>query len=345
MSKDEDDSVRAPRETQVLFGHDEAERTLLDAYRSGRIPHALLIGGRAGIGKATLAYRLARFVLAYPEPLSAAVQTAASLAIGETDHTFRQVAAGTHGGLLTLEREPNEKGVMRTVISVEQVRETVPFFGSTASSEGWRVCIVDTIDDLNANAANALLKVVEEPPPRSLFLLLSNAPGRVLPTIRSRCRLMRLSPLAPKDIVAAATAALPDGEIDAAALQAAAEMAEGSVSRALVLAGGDSVTVQKRTAELLATLPHVDPRALHALGDAVSARDKAALSAFVDGMERWVIEQFRKPDANARLPRLARLAEVWDKVARDARDTEAYNLDRKSLVFSVFGALAEATRA
>ena len=126
---------------------------------------------------------------------------------------------------------------------------------------------------------------------------------------------------------------------------AAAEMAEGSVAKALALTGDDSLNLQRRTTELLATLPHVDPRALHALGDAVSGKDRTALGVFIDSAERWIIAQFRDGDPNARLGRLARLAEVWDKVVRDARDTEAYNLDRKSLVFSVFGALTEATRA
>ena len=270
---------------------------------------------------------------------------ATSLDVASDHHTARQITAGTHGGLLTLERTPNDKGVMRTVISVEQVRETVPFFGSTSAGEGWRICVVDTVDELNGNAANALLKIIEEPPPRSLFLLVSNAPGRVLATIRSRCRMLRLGPLAPDDIVAAASDALGDTAFDRNALAAAAVVAEGSVARAIALAADDSLTLQRRTAELLETLPHIDQRALHALGDAVGSRDRAALSAFVDGTERWIVEQFCAGDPNARLGRLARLAEVWDKVARDARDTEAYNLDRKSLVFSVFGALAEVTRA
>ncbi len=334
-----------PRETQVLFGHREAELALLNAYRSGRIPHAWLIGGAQGIGKATLAYRMARFVLAHRDALAANVQRAETLWIDPSDPVARHVAAGAHGGLLTLERSLNDKGVMRTVITVDETRETISFFGSTAAVEGWRVCIVDTVDELNPNAANALLKVLEEPPRHSLFLLVSHAPARVLPTIQSRCRKLALRPLAAGDVMSAAAQAA-NIAIDDPALAEAAAAADGSVARALTLLGGDAIKLHQRTAALLATLPQVDPRELHALGDSLGGSDRVALAAFIDSVDRWVSERLRADDANANanLPRLARLAEVWEKINRAARDTEAYNLERKPLVFSVFGLLAEATR-
>ncbi len=334
-----------PRETTALFGHREAETALLNAYRSGRIPHAWLIGGAAGIGKATLAYRMARFVLAHRSPLASDVQRAETLWVDPSDPVTHHVAAGAHGGLLTLERTLNDKGVMRTVITVDETRETISFFGSTAAVEGWRVCIVDTVDELNPNAANALLKILEEPPQQSLFLLVSHAPARVLPTILSRCRKLLLRPLSTDDVIRAAAEAT-NIEVNDPALTEAAEAAEGSVSRALTLLGGDAVKLHERTAALLATLPQVDPRELHALGDALGGSDRVALAAFIDSVDRWVSQRLRADDANANanLPRLARLAEVWEKINRAARDTEAYNLERKPLVFSVFGLLAEATR-
>jgi DNA polymerase III subunit delta' len=334
-----------PRETTSLFGHREAEMALLGAYRGGRIPHAWLIGGAQGIGKATLAYRMARFVLAHRNPLTSDVQRAETLWVDPSDPVARHVAAGAHGGLLTLERTLNEKGVMRTVITVDETRETISFFGSTAAVEGWRVCIVDTVDELNPSAANALLKILEEPPQQSLFLLVSHAPARVLPTIQSRCRKLALRPLATSDVIRAAAEAA-NIAIDDPALAEAAEAAEGSVARALTLLGGDALKLQQRTAALLATLPRVDPRELHALGDALGGSDRVALGAFIDSVDRWVSQRLRADDANANanLPRLARLAEVWEKINRAARDTAEYNLERKPLVFSVFGLLSEATR-
>jgi DNA polymerase-3 subunit delta' len=332
-----------PRETTDLFGHHEAEMALLNAYRSGRIPHAWLIGGAKGIGKATLAYRMARFVLAHRNAGASDVQGAKTLRVDPSDPVARHVAAGAHGGLLTLERTLNDKGVMRTVITVDETRETISFFGSTAAVEGWRVCIVDTVDELNPNAANALLKVLEEPPQQSLFLLVSHAPARVLPTILSRCRKLLLRPLATSDVIRAAAQAANIGDDDPA-LSEAAKAAEGSVARALTLLGGDALKLHQRTAALLATLPRVDPRELHALGDALGGSDRVALAAFIDSVDRWVSERLRSDDAhaNANLPRLARLAEVWEKINRAARDTAEYNLERKPLVFSVFGLLAEA---
>jgi DNA polymerase-3 subunit delta' len=312
-------AVRHPRQTSDLFGHREAEAALLNAYRSGRIPHAWLIGGAQGIGKATLAYRMARFVLANRDPLAPSVQRAETLAVDPSDPVARQITAEAHGGLLVLERGLNDRGVLRTVI------------------------IVDTVDELNPNAANALLKILEEPPQRSLFLLVSHSPARALPTILSRCRKLPLRPLSTDDVTRAAMRAT-DIAADDLALTEAASASEGSVSRALTLLGGDALKLQQRTAALLATLPQVDPRELHALGDALGTSDRVALAAFIDGVERWVSEKLRAGDANANLPRLARLAEVWEKIVRAARDTQDYNLERKPLVFSVFGMLAEATR-
>jgi DNA polymerase-3 subunit delta' len=332
-----------PRETSILAGHREAEAALLNAYRSGRIPHAWLIGGPQGIGKATLAYRMARFVLAHRNPAASDVQRAETLWVDPSEPVARRVAAGAHGGLLTLERTLNDRGVMRTVITVDETRETISFFGSTAAIEGWRVCIVDTVDELNPNAANALLKILEEPPRQSLFLLISHAPARVLPTIQSRCRKLPLRPLATEEVIRAAAKAA-DLAIDDPALAEAAAAAEGSVARALTLLGGDALKLHQRTAALLATLPRVDPRELHALGDALGPSDRVALAAFIDSVDRWVSERLHGDDANANanLPRLARLAEVWEKINRAVRDTAEYNLERKPLVFSVFGLLAEA---
>jgi DNA polymerase-3 subunit delta' len=337
--------VSHPRETTELFGHRDAETALLNAYRSGRIPHAWLIGGAQGIGKATLAYRMARFVLAHGDPLSRVVQRAESLRVQADDPVARHIASGAHGGLLVLERSLNERGVLRTVITVDETRETISFFGSTAAVDGWRVCIVDTVGELNANAANALLKVLEEPPQKSLFLLVSHAPARVLATIQSRCRKLLLRPLSTDDVIRAAALATGRAADDGALAEAAAA-SEGRVAHALTLLGGDALKLHQRTAALLEALPSVDARELHALGDALGVSDRAALATFVDGVERWVAERLRSDaaTANANLPRLARLAEVWEKIARAARDTQDYNLERKPLVFSVFSMLAEATR-
>jgi DNA polymerase-3 subunit delta' len=338
-----EDEPPHPHETSVLFGHAEAEQTLLEAYRGGRIPHAWLIGGESGIGKATLAFRMARFVLAYPDPAMPAVQKAKSLAIPADHPVARRVAGQAHSDLLVLERVINEKtGKLFTEIRVDDVRRSVPFFGSTAGEGGWRIAIVDPIDELNRNGVNALLKVLEEPPPRALLLLVSNAPGRVLPTIRSRCRMLMLRPLAAEDVARAAAVALGEAEATPE-IRAAAEAADGSVGRALMFLEGDALELRQQLIALLDRLPQLDPRALHAIGDGIAGTDAETLATFMDTVNSWLSARLNSGPQEGR--RLARVAEVWDRVNRAGRDADAYNLDRKPFVFSVFGLLAEAARA
>ena len=200
----------------------------------------------------------------------------------------RRIAAQAHGDLLVLERTINEKtGKLRQDIQVDDVRRTVTFFGSTAGEGGWRVAIVDSVDELNREGANALLKMLEEPPRRAVLLLISHSPARVLPTIRSRCRLLALRPLPAADVARAAAAAIGE-DPDAADIRAAAAAADGSVRRALALLDGDALDLRNRIIALLERLPAVDPRALHALGDRLSGTDPATLAAFVDTVNAWL---------------------------------------------------------
>ena len=333
---------KLPRETTVLFGHEDEERALLESYKSGRIAHAWLIGGPPGIGKATLAFRLARFVLAHPDPHAPEVQKATSLAVDPDHPVARRMAAQAQGDLLVLERSLNEQtGKLYTVIRVDDVRRTVSFFGSTAGEGGWRIAIVDAVDDLQREGANALLKVLEEPPQRSLLLLISHAPGRELPTLRSRCRRLLLRPLDTADVTRAITAAT-GLDAEAPEVRQAAALAEGSVGRAFGLLDGAAIALRQRMQDLFAQLPDPDPRALHALGEAIGGTDPRTLEAFMDMVNGWL--SARLGDGAHPKAQMARVAETWEKVNRAARDVETYNLERKPLVFTVFGALAEAAR-
>jgi DNA polymerase-3 subunit delta' len=333
---------RAPRETTVLHGQAEAERALLEAYRGRRFHHAWLIAGPAGIGKATLAYRMARFVLAHPDPRTPAVQRATSLQVDADHPVARRIAAQAHGDLLVLERTINEKtNKLRQDIQVDDVRRTVTFFGSTAGEGGWRVAIVDAVDELNREGANALLKVLEEPPRRAVLLLVSHSSARVLPTIRSRCRLLALRPLLATEVARAAATAIGE-DAEAANIKAAAAVADGSVRRALALLDGEALDLRSRITALLEQLPAVDPRALHALGDRLYGSDPATLAAFVDTVNAWLSARLSSGEPDR--ARIARVAEVWERVNCSARDVETFNLERKPLVFNVFGWLAEASR-
>ena len=351
-----------PRDTFALFGHAEAERALLDEYRGGRIAHAWLIGGPAGIGKATLAYRMARFALAHPDPMTAAVQNATSLEVAPDSRVARRVAGRAHPDLLVLEREPDDKGKMRTVITVDQVRRTIGFFGSTAGEGGWRVCIVDAADELNPAGANALLKILEEPPLKSLLLVVSHAPGRLLPTIRSRCRRLALQPLSGDAVMQLLADYAPDTTKEERA--SLTGLAEGSIGRALELASAGSLGLYREMVEVLATLPELDMPRLHSFAERFAKRGEDAnadwrslnflFDSWLKGLARHaavggegvpiVPAERGMQDRLLAGASLDRWMEAWEKVAHLLSRADAVNLDRKQTVLGSFLALQSAMR-
>jgi len=341
----EADEAAPPRVTAKLFGHSGTEAALLAAYGSGRVPHAFMLIGQNGIGKATLAYRMARFVLAHPDPAAPSVQAATSLAVDPQHPVARRVAAQAHGDLLVLQRLPNEKGVLRQQIAVDDVRRTISFFGATAGEGGWRVAIVDAVDELNRAGANALLKVLEEPPERALLLLVCHSASRVLPTLRSRCCVLPMRPLSQGDVGRALAASVGAAESDPQ-IEAAAAAADGSVARALAFLDENALALRRRALEELERLPALNAGALHALGDALAGTDPRPLNAFIDTVNAWMsgsLDRNGGAGGGNDLGRLVRLADAWERINTAARDAETYNLERKPLVFSVFGLLAEAT--
>lgn len=221
-----------PHERENVVGRAEDERRLRAALAGGVMSNGWLITGQKGAGKATLAFRLARAML---DP--AALVDAETLQVPASARVFRLVAGRAHPDLFVAEREVDEKtGRQATEISVDTIRRLNAFLSRTAAGGGWRVAIVDTADDLNRNAANALLKSLEEPPPRTAILLVANAPGRLLATIRSRCRRIVLRPVARADVLALLEAEL-ECRGDAAARIAA--VAKGLPGYALTLAAGE----------------------------------------------------------------------------------------------------------
>lgn len=341
MSADDDSDEMHPRLTRALFGHGVAERALLDAYKSGRIPHAWLIGGPPGIGKATLAYRMASFVLAHPDPSAAEVQKAGTLEVDADNPAVRRIAGQSHPDLLVLERTLNDKGKLRQDIAVDDIRRSVPFFGSTAGEGGWRIAIVDAVEELNRAGANALLKILEEPPPRALMLLVSHSPGQTLATIRSRCRRLMLRPLEETDALRAVAQATGRSPTDPE-IKIAVTAAGGSAGRALSLLDGPTLVLRQRVLDMLARLPEVDHGALHALGEALGGTDAKPLAAFVDAVNDWLSQRLSTTSESAR--KASEVALAFEKINSAARDVRDYNLERKPLVFAAFGLLAEAAR-
>jgi len=348
-----------PRETKTLYGHGEAEQTLAQAINGGRTHHAWLITGPKGIGKATLAYRFARTALAAPGERA---PSGDSLDVAETTTASRQVHALSHPGLLLLRRPYDEKAKrFATSIPIDEVRRLKSFLAHSATQDAWRVVIVDEANELNLNAANALLKSLEEPPPRTVFLLISSAPGRLLPTIRSRCRVLALKPLGNEDLRAAvlrALAAAGQDAPDASQWPVLERLGEGSAGRVLGLMGAGGLELYERIARLVAALPRIDWRTVHALSDElqpITAQPRFELffELLLNSIERLIRAQATGEGADAErnlaarligAERLASFASVWERVGRAKAETVALNLDRKTLIIETFGRLAAAAQ-
>jgi len=343
-----DRSVGAPhpREQTLLFGHAEAERVFLDAFRAGQLHHAWLVGGVEGIGKATFAYRAARFLLAHPDPTAAAVDAATSLFVDAGHPAARQLAVQSHPDVAIVRRglKKDGKGYL-SEIAVADIRRMLDLFETTSGAGGYRICIVDSADDLNASSANALLKMIEEPPPRSLFLIVAHAPARALATIRSRCRRLALRPLSPADVGAAIRSLGPPWSENAEPLlEQAANLSQGSVAKALSLLDADVIALIEAVQGVLDRLPHVQPGALLALAEALAGRaNEDDFETAFGVIEGWIAAEVRSR-AGEGAARLAPLVEVWEKNARATREAQVFNLDRRPLVISMFGDLAEAVR-
>lgn len=332
-----------PREQAALFGHAEAEAGFLEAIAAGRLHHAWLIGGPEGIGKATLAYRVARFLLAHGGTVPAG---ATSLAVAPGDPAARQVAARSHPDLAVVRRGLRKDGKGYSAeIAVDHVRRALDLFGSTAGGGGYRICIVDAADDLNASSGNALLKVIEEPPPRSIFLVVSHAPQRLLPTIRSRCRKLQLRPLAEPELRAVIRSLGPPwAETEEAELDRAIGLGEGSVRRALAMLDEDKAAIVGGANALLDALPRLEMRRVIQLAEKVAPRGgEGDMQLALDTAMAWVSRNLAAR-AGAGAARLAPLVEVCEKAARAARDAESFNLDRRPVVIALFGDLADAIR-
>ena len=290
-----------PRETGTLLGQDVALARAARALRAGRPPSAWLITGPPGIGKATLAYRIARYLLAH----GATDKGEGDLQVAPDDPAARQVVAQSHPGLLVLKRAINSKtGKLMTVLSVDEIRRLADFFGMTSGAGGWRVAIIDTADDMNDNAANALLKMLEEPPGNAMLLLLSNTPGRLLPTIRSRCQRLDLRPLDDATLEKALAQHLPDSS--AAERASLARLAGGSIGAALTLATGEGGALAQEADRLIDNAREPDLLALLTLGEklfrmrdglelfgnflteSLADRIRAKAHGGSAGLERWV---------------------------------------------------------
>ncbi|WP_295810629.1 DNA polymerase III subunit delta' [uncultured Nitratireductor sp.] len=316
--------IPEPAENPILIGHERAADMLAGAYRTGKLHHGLLFAGPPGIGKATLAFHLANHLFSHPEAETAPARFSAP---DPKAQAFRLIAQDAHPSLLHLTRPYVERDKkFKTVITVDEIRRIQRFLSLTPHDGGYRVVIVDPADDLNVSAANALLKSLEEPPPRTVFILIAHSLGRLLPTIRSRCQIVRLQQLdAPQ--LAGLLRELGASETDSDTEIAA--RAQGSVRNAILLSqfGGAEIAdvLQKLVNER-----RFDAAEALRLGEAVSGRDRdVQFSIFnraaLEMVNRQAVARAEAGDASG----AAAAADLWDEISVAIRDAETFNLDRK----------------
>jgi len=341
-----------PRHTGELFGHDAAWQVFQDAAQSGRLHHAWLLSGPTGIGKATFAYHAARMLLAQGGP-------------GDLggDQSARLVANRAHPRLLVMRRfhDPKTKK-FTTTIPVDEVRKVRPFVGKTAEAGSWRVVLIDTANDLNNAAANALLKVLEEPPRQTVFLLVTPEPGRLLATIRSRCRTLSFEALKSGAFAKAVNQALlarEDGvqtTLSPDRMVHLEHIAQGSVGRALVLTDQDGEALMKRVEGFLTGLPKVNWPDVRTFAEDVSGPGQDQKFQLATDLLLQRIATLSKVKvtgvgsdhdialASRLIPpaAVASWAELWERGVRERAEPLSLNLDRKTLILSVFSGLAQA---
>lgn len=336
-----------PRANPNFFGHEEAEAGLVDACRSGRLHHSLLISGPKGVGKATLAYRLARFLLRRSPPDLPGEKGADRLDVSTDDPAFRQIAAGAHPSLRVVERQRSgDTGRLQRDIGVEAIRALSDFYRLTSADGSWRIAIVDGAEEMTQNAANALLKILEEPPGRSLILLISHAPGRLLPTIRSRCYFVPLTSL-PDPVLTEALAA-SGVRIDDADLADLLELAEGSLGAALAVVRIGGIELYREVRDLMAQQA---TRQFSVELDKFSDRlarvgQEETFDIFARMLERAVSRQVVEMARTvpARGGELDRWLEVWEKVRALFVQVNGLSLDRKHVIQNAFLHVSEAVR-
>lgn len=350
------DGFPHPRETSSFTGHDAALAELTSAITSNRMHHAWLLSGPKGIGKATLAYRAARVLLKH----GTGGKVPERLEVPADDQTFRRVAAMTHPDLFVLRRPADDSGRLKMVLPVEEVRKAGGFFARSAAEGGWRVCIVDSADEMNVNAANALLKILEEPPRQAVFLLISHSPGRLLPTIRSRCRKLPMLELSEAELMQLLAQHLPENSEDER--HSAVMLAGGSAGRALSVLREDGLSAYREMLAVLDKLPELDIAGLHALGDRLSRPSaEAAYNTMTAMLCDWIASMIRNGAASRRatgfIPGEAALMnrlfmsasldhwiQVWENITILLDRAASVNLSRKQVILNIFSSLAETAK-
>ena len=312
-----------PRFAPSVVGHAEAQASFVSSFASGRPHHAWLICGPKGVGKATLAYALARHVLSQSMP---------------PEQVLRWVHARAHPDLAVLERSFNDSKPrkLRAEISVDDVRSFIDFFARTSSGGGWRIGLVDAADDLSTEAANALLKLVEEPPSKTIILLVCHAPGKILRTLRSRCRRLVTNGLSETENISVLNALPLDPVASPQVLAQAASISGGSPGLALQLMQSEGA----KAFQTFLAAKRLDAGLRQAVAQHFSTRAAAQFDfdVFMDLLLEWLARQAKRGDSLA-------IARVYSDLSWQKSVISGYNLDRRVAVMEALAQVDLALKA
>jgi len=353
--------ILAPRETTKIIGHERAELNLANALKTGRIAHALLISGPKGIGKATLMYRFARYVLSAGTSCTNTIPGEPNdrpLEVPLKDEIFARIASGTHADLFVLEKGVNPRtGLSRGEITVEEARKLGRFLSLTPAESPWRIAVIDAADEMNRHAANAILKLLEEPPNRTILILISHAPDRLLPTIRSRCRRFNLRTLSKHNfemIVKDVHPTLKESEI-----VMLGQLSNYSPGQAFVIKELDGIQLYARLVKILMAAPTIDFETVHILADELSGRgSEPRFKLAIELLLGWFSSFITSAAQEISVPELIEgeqavrdrfiaargldhWAGLWENISHLSLRAEQIHLDRKQVILSAYTAIGD----
>lgn len=341
--------VLNPNQNTYLIGHDESQELFLSAYNSKTLHHGWLITGDEGIGKATLAYKIARFLLT-----ADSTKTYTSLDISQDNPVHGQIIQKSHPDFKVLERdytETDKKKLIKaintgeeideelkqslkrsSIIKVEDVRDVVTFLSKKSFNDNWRVVIVDSADELNTSSANALLKILEEPPLKSILLLISHTPGKLLPTIRSRCAKLSLKPLDEKVVASLIRRYLPD--LNEKEVQGLAKISQGSIGRAIKYANNDALSIYEKIQKICYSGEKYDAELMVELANLCSATEDN-WDLFSELICRFI------HDTMAATPNKRELYLCYEETLKILNQTASLNMDKKQAILQILHPLTQ----
>ena len=362
---DEPEGLLPPRESSFFIGHENVEKNLLDLINSGAMPHAIILSGPRGIGKATMAFRLARYLLKNGTPddtqdslFGDAPETASTLNIAHDDPIFSKVSAGGHPDLFTVERAMDaKKGVRKAHVDVDTARKVAPFLRMTASNGGWRVVVIDDADTMNRNAQNAMLKILEEPPKNTILILVTHRLGALIPTIRSRCRTISFNPLSDDAMKQLMTKEVGN-TLTSDQQNILSSMANGSIGEAQKIINSKGLETTQNVLDVFQKNPNLNWVEIHHLADQAGRAGQNPSFEIIEKTFLWVIENFvfcKASDSNP-LPEAlnsevyinimqSKNLETWLKIFEDLKahfsQAKFSNLDKRQAVIAAFNMLAD----